>query len=147
MDRYKRCLSERAQAQFWSRVDVTDTCWLWTAGLYGNGYGQFMGMRAHRVAWVLFNGYLPDDVLLLHDCDIKRCVSPLCTYPGTQLDNVRDSIRKGRFNQRRKLSEDDVRRIRNRIAQGEYRRTIAPDFGVNKGCIDKIAEGCTWAWL
>ena len=68
-------------ARFWSKVKVTtrNQCWLWTAGTFRKNYGAFQykgkTVKAHRVAWALFNGgVMPDsDVLVLHSCDNAAC--------------------------------------------------------------------------
>lgn len=83
--------------RFWSKVHITDGCWLWTGALR-NGYGRF-GSRpfkyAHRVSWELANGPT-GDLKVLHRCDNPRCVRPDHLFLGTQLDNMRDRSAKGR---------------------------------------------------
>ncbi|HZC05463.1 MAG TPA: HNH endonuclease signature motif containing protein [Ktedonobacterales bacterium] len=69
--------------RFWSRVEKApepDGCWIWQGRLTPNGYG-FLSVRtkpitAHRYAYTLTYGALPDDVELIHRCDEKRCVRP-----------------------------------------------------------------------
>lgn len=90
--------------RFWSKVDRTGTgCWLWLASLTGAGYGQFWlnGRRegAHRVAWELTYGPIPDGLLVCHDCpdgDNPRCVNPAHLFLGTTKDNADDMVAKGR---------------------------------------------------
>jgi len=72
-------LSER----FWSKVDKTDTCWLWTGSLSAQGYGRIQrGSRdegvvlAHRLAWEWVNGPIPDGMQLDHLCYVHACVRP-----------------------------------------------------------------------
>jgi hypothetical protein len=70
--------------RFWSKVDKTDTCWLWTAGVNASGYGLFhTGRRpngskiaalAHRVAYQAEYG--PTDSQLDHICEVRLCVRP-----------------------------------------------------------------------
>lgn len=90
--------------RFWSKVKKTETCWVWTAGTfkYRNGYGQFRVRRgdppayAHRFAWELVNGPIPQGLHVLHRCDNPPCVNPAHLFLGTQIDNYRDMVSKGR---------------------------------------------------
>lgn len=92
---------ERLAERFWSLVDRSDPdgCWTWTASTIG-GYGRLKVSgrqeRAHRVSWVLANGPIPSDLLVLHRCDVRTCVRPDHLWLGTAQDNVRDMIAKGR---------------------------------------------------
>lgn len=66
--------------RFWSHVDRTEGCWLWTASLRRNGYGQLKAegrnRSAHRVAWELANGAIPDGRVVDHLCRVRHCVRP-----------------------------------------------------------------------
>jgi hypothetical protein len=90
-------------AHFWSRVDASrgaDSCWSWTGALDSGGYGQCGRDRrlhkTHRVAWMLTHGEIPDGLVVCHHCDNRRCCNPAHLFVGTQGDNVRDMVRKGR---------------------------------------------------
>lgn len=60
------------------------------------GYGAYRGSAAHRAVWTAYNGPIPDGLFLLHKCDVKACVNPEHLSLGTQADNIRDMINKGR---------------------------------------------------
>lgn len=66
--------------RFWAKVDKTDECWLWTGTLTSHGYGQFKvnnrRLRAHRVAYGLTIGPIPDGAILDHRCHVRSCVNP-----------------------------------------------------------------------
>src|SRR5438132_871214 len=86
---------------FWKRVQKTEGCWLWTASVKGPEcpYGTFSagGTRAvHRISYELAFGAIPAGMFVLHDCDTPLCVRPDHLFLGTQQDNMRDMIRKGR---------------------------------------------------
>lgn len=65
--------------RFWTKVDKTDDCWLWTASIRGPGYGQCtvaVGRQgyAHRFAWELSNGPIPAGLHVDHICFNRLCV-------------------------------------------------------------------------
>lgn len=82
-------------------------CWNWLGGLFKEtGYGKFNAGKgengktitayAHRVSYELHTGPIPEGMQVLHRCDNPRCVRPDHLFLGTQLDNMRDMIAKGR---------------------------------------------------
>ena len=75
-------------------------CLEWTACCTGAGYGQLRINRrsrsAHRLAWELVNGPIPDGLCVLHRCDNPRCVEADHLFLGTQLDNIADMTAKRR---------------------------------------------------
>lgn len=90
--------------KFWARVDKRgpDDCWPWTGGHDGSdGYGRaYDGKRtrqAHDIAWELSTGKkLRRGRLVRHTCDNRPCCNPRHLLEGAPLDNVRDSIERGR---------------------------------------------------
>lgn len=94
-----------AAARFWTKVDKTDGCWIWTAGVTSAGYGSFglethprvRMVSAHRLSWEWANGRpVPAGMVLMHACDNRRCVRPDHLSIGTVADNNRDMKEKGR---------------------------------------------------
>ena len=78
--------------RFWSKVDASGDCWLWTASTSRLGYGEFrLGGRirkAHRVAYEMLVGLIPDDLEIDHLCRVRHCVNPDHMEPVTHRVNV-----------------------------------------------------------
>jgi hypothetical protein len=85
--------------RFWPRVAFGDGCWEWQGSRVSNGYGHINGIGngyAHRAAWELTYGPIPDGLQVLHRCDNPPCVRLDHLFIGTTLDNMRDRDAKGR---------------------------------------------------
>ncbi len=88
--------------RFWSRVDFStpNGCWPWT-GAFRHDYGEVLvdseKEYAHRIAFLIVYGFLPDAVC--HHCDNPPCCRPDHLFGGTQVDNLRDMWEKGRGSQ------------------------------------------------
>ena len=83
------------RTRFWEKIHRTNNCCNWTA-FKAHGYGRFDGMRAHRFAWEITYGAIPNGAFILHKCDNPSCVKPTHLFLGTQKDNMNDMILKGR---------------------------------------------------
>lgn len=136
--------------RFWAKVDTSGDCWIWTASVR-NGYGQFgtpEGIQpAHRVAWTLANGDIPDGLIVCHRCDNPPCVRPDHLFLGTQLDNVRDMIDKGRaaFRERHpnaRLTASQAAAIR---TDTRKQKAIADDYGISQTHVSHIKRGLVWS--
>jgi hypothetical protein len=96
--------------RFMSKVNKTDTCWLWKAGLNHKQYGQFSitlngwtkTYRAHRFIYEYFNGPIPEGMLVCHSCDVPGCVNPDHLWLGTVSDNAIDAVNKKRHGMTKK---------------------------------------------
>lgn len=82
--------------QFWTRVDKTETCWLWTASKTTAGYGNLTldGKQdyAHRVSYRLMVGPIPAGLHVDHLCRVRHCVNPEHLEVVTHAENVRRGL-------------------------------------------------------
>lgn len=87
--------------RFGMNIDRSDDgCWIWKGAKAGNGYGSiFKDGRpemAHRVSWILHFGSIPEGMYVLHSCDVPACVNPAHLFIGSQSENLKDAVAKGR---------------------------------------------------
>ena len=89
------------ERRFWKRVNTgsADDCWQWTGAAY-IGYGAIRihgrTLKAHRCAWHWTFGPIRPGLCVCHKCDNPSCCNPKHLFLGTQADNVRDMVSKGR---------------------------------------------------
>ena len=142
-------------SHFWSRVDQTggpDACWPWTAARFDTGYGcvwaDGKARKAHRVAWGLMNGEIPEGVRILHRCDTPICCNPGHLFAGTSRDNTADMDAKGRrAGSYRKLHPEAVADIRVSRRAGVTLQALADRYGCTAVAIHLAAVGKTWRHL
>lgn len=146
---------EHFETVFWSRVAVSDGgCWIWSGRVNEKGYGLAIRHRkherAHRISYELKKGPIPENLMVLHKCDLPSCVNPDHLFLGTALDNTTDAVIKGRISHgvehyKAKLNPDKIREIRKiRNSKSMSQNETAKLFGISRGTLLKIERGQTW---
>lgn len=147
-------------ARFWASLTIQSSgCWEWTQGKSDDGYGvlKFDGrhFRAHRLAFTLISGPIPDGMHVCHLCDNPVCCNPQHLWLGTDADNQRDKWAKGRgvvpklgaggYHPRAKLTNEQADEIRRIYALGNTSfRKLAPVYGVSDSTIRSIVLGLAY---
>jgi len=133
--------------RMWRMVQIGDDCWEWTKGKR-KGYGAvYIGGKqcdAHRLAWELTNGPIPDGMHVLHECDNPGCVRPSHLFLGTHADNMGDMRKKGRNPGARKLSEEQVLSIRRKHAAGVSRKALATEYQITAANLWYVVTRRSW---
>lgn len=101
---------------------------------------------AHRIAYKIYHGLIPDGMVVMHSCDNPACINPKHLLLGTQADNQNDKAIKGRqaigaFNGRAKLTASQVKRI---LTTNENALNLAKKLKVDRSLIYKIRRREFW---
>jgi hypothetical protein len=144
--------------RFWDKILTIPEygCYEWAGTRTIDGYGKFFyggkKVAAHRLAWILVHGSIPDGMCLCHKCDNPSCVRVEHLFLGTRADNNADMVRKGRHvtvsgtkQPAAKIDENKARRIRELYASGKYSQCVlAAQFGIAQANISKVVLGKSW---
>lgn len=137
---------------FWANVRKTPGCWNWTGyskrkGWHGTVKVSGVDWQAHRLSWHIRNGAVPRSMFVLHRCDNPLCVRPEHLFLGTQADNCRDMLRKGRQVAPTRLagnhpqlciSTQSVPTVQDMYRSGLTQRDIGHLFGVSDVAISVL---------
>lgn len=145
------------------KIDPETNCWIWQATKTGRGIAKYGYLKvnktmkvAHRISYEIFKGPIPDGLNVCHKCDVYSCVNPDHLFLGTQIDNMKDMIKKGRSsknigenNIQCKLSEQIVNNIRNIYNKNPKvnKSSIAREYNVTPTTICNIIKGKLWPSL
>mgnify|MGYP001587001641 CR=1 FL=1 len=127
--------------RFWAHVAPAETptgCLLWIGSCNPDGYGTFHRkpyVSAHRFAWAVAYGTIPDGLSVLHRCDTPPCVNVNHLFLGTQGDNMTDAAQKGR--KAIKITASQVHTIRT-LQQTHTASAVAQMFNISPGHVYDI---------
>lgn len=147
---------------FWAKV--SKDCWAWKGSCKPrNGYGHFhhrgKDYNAHRLAWELTRGPIPEGKHVLHKCDVANCVNPAHLFLGDHAENMADMRKKNRHSYgekcvKAKLTEQQVIEIRRDFKRYGYRKTNLRELyerykhtGITKNGLYQAAKGDSWTHL
>ncbi len=141
--------------RFWDSVEqkAPNECWPWKAGLRV-GYGRFhinnSAVGAHRMAYELAKGPIPEGLVVMHSCDVRSCCNPVHLSVGTAGDNNTDRAKKRRNADIRgekapqaKLTDEGaalVRRLYANGAGGFTQLELGRCFGVSQSRISETVN-------
>lgn len=137
-------IRERLESNY--KVNRVTGCWEWTKYRKPNGYGQvkYGGKKhmVHRLSYEVFNGPIPDGLIVRHTCDNPCCYNPEHLLLGTHADNMEDKVTRGRASS--KLTAEQVDAIK---SDTRSLRVIAKEYGVHHATISHIKTGRNWKHL
>ena len=140
-------------------VKHKNKCWEWTGLVTRWGYGELtLGGKkspkkhnAHRVAWMIYRGDIPNGLLVCHGCDNRLCTNPDHLFLGTPNDNMQDMIKKGRSNFLKgdkcpwaKLNEATVLLILKDLEIGMNCHQVGKKYDIDRRQISDIKRGRRW---
>lgn len=146
---------------FWDKV--SKECWGWKGSIKPrNGYGHFhhkgKDYNAHRLAWELTFGPIPEGMCVLHKCDTPACVNPSHLKLGTHAENMAEMASRGRSvrgerNDKARLTESQVRELRRDYWCRGRKSNISELYerykhtGISKSGLYLAASGQSWAHI
>jgi len=171
MDKYKKKIIEKSLKK--------DGCWIWIGVVSNAGYGKTRyekkDISAHRLSYIVFIGSIPDGKNVCHKCDEKRCVNPEHLWLGSQSENIKDCVKKGRFtgtkgfkwtdevrkkmknrthadrkgekHHLKKLINDDIKEIRRLYDSGINQKELSLRYKVHQSCISNIVRYKSWSHI
>lgn len=155
-------------AWFWEQLNhLPNGCWEWKKGKDYDGYGltsfERKIIKAHRLAYLLKYGEIPQGMQVLHKCDNPPCCNPEHLMLGTTKDNMRDAHQKGRLAGRGRnfgmtkrrgelhptatITNEQAKEIRARFLAGEKVADIGRAMGIGYHIAYSVAHGLSFQYI
>ncbi len=154
--------SDYTYHRFWDKVDLRaniELCWVWMGSKTSQGYGHFKfngkTEKAQRVSYHISSKTKLGNLQVLHKCDNPSCCNPNHLFLGTNADNVKDKMKKGRHRYAigsnsylSKIKEADVLEIR-RLYKEEHKGSteISKLYSIKVAAVSHIIHNRTWKHL
>lgn len=150
-----RLVPDKAWLQSKVQINPDTGCWIFTnkgapSSVPNKAYGRYQTGRksymAHRRAYELYHGPIPEGMLVCHRCDNPKCCNPEHLFLGTNEDNTRDALVKSRLRMgtecgTSKLTRNEVLAIRDDIRpSGE----VSKQYGIHRGSVWTLRRGITY---
>ncbi|MFA5898141.1 MAG: HNH endonuclease signature motif containing protein [Hyphomicrobium sp.] len=150
---YDRWSPENTAKRFWARVSQqVEGCWEWQGrrmakSPYGQTTYKSKPINAHRLAWILTHGAIPEGLVICHRCDNPPCCRPDHLFTGTHAENTADMIAKQRnhtppsgiTHPAARFSADQVRALRARYdAGGVSTHELADEYGASSMAVWRV---------
>jgi hypothetical protein len=151
-DSFRRRFLSRLPKNY-NKPENEDKCWNWKGSTGHYGYGQIGWAdriyTTHRISYLIFNGLIPQRLLVRHTCGNTKCVNPKHLILGTQSDNLIDMSRACRGGLQ-KLTEENVQVIKWLLKHAPEKGLLiklARRYNVSRYAICDIKRRRSWRWV
>lgn len=141
-------------------LKIQNGCILWEGLKNSKGYGKVWYPKTKKLILLhrLICFKVTEDIeilnkVVLHSCDIRNCINPDHLSMGTQKQNIRDAVKRGRMSKRGVLSnrtsltEQDIRDIRRLHSEGVMQKDLALKYKMRPNSISCIISKTNWSHI